>query len=54
MSPRNEAFQTIPFDATSDVTEPLIAAGEAEEEDHRLQEKPFPASSSLLYSWDCL
>jgi hypothetical protein len=39
MSPRNEVFQTIPFDASSDVNEPLIATGAAEEEDHRLQEK---------------
>jgi hypothetical protein len=40
MSPRNEVFQTIPFDASSDVNEPLIASGAAaEEEDHRLQEK---------------
>jgi hypothetical protein len=38
MSPRNEDFQS-PFDASSDVNEPLIAAGDAEEEDHRLEEK---------------
>jgi hypothetical protein len=40
MSPRNEVVrQAIPFDASSDVNEPLIAAGDAEEEDHRLEEK---------------
>jgi hypothetical protein len=39
MSPRYEVFQAIPFDASSDVNEPLIAVGDAEEEDRRLQEK---------------
>jgi hypothetical protein len=50
MSPRNEVFQAITFDASSDVNEPLIAAGDAEEEDHRLQEKVFSRFkfSSLL------
>jgi hypothetical protein len=51
MSPPNEVFQTIPFDATSDVTEPFIAAVAAEEEDYRLQEKAlsrFKFSSLLL------
>jgi hypothetical protein len=38
---RNEVFQAIPFDASSDASEPLIAAGDAEEEDHRLQEMVF-------------
>jgi hypothetical protein len=42
MSPRNEVFQAIPFDASSDVNGTLIAVGDAEEEeDHRLQEKVF-------------
>jgi hypothetical protein len=41
MSPRNEVFQAIPFDASSDASEPLIAAGDAAEEDHRLEEKTF-------------
>jgi hypothetical protein len=41
MSPCNEVFQAIPFDASSDANEPLIAAGDAEEEDHRLEEKAF-------------
>jgi hypothetical protein len=42
MSPRNEVFQAMPFDASSDASEPLITAGgDAEEEDHRLQEKVF-------------
>jgi hypothetical protein len=41
MSLRNEVFQTIPFDAFSDPSEPLIAAGDVEEEDHRLQGKVF-------------
>jgi hypothetical protein len=51
MSPRNEVFQAIPFDATSDVNEPLIAAGDAEEGDHRIQEKAlfrFKFASLLL------
>jgi hypothetical protein len=51
MSPRNEVFQAIPFDASSDANEPLIAAGDAEEKDHRLQEKVvsrFKFSSLLL------
>jgi hypothetical protein len=39
MSHRNEVFQAIPFEASSDTNEPLIAAGNAEEEDRRLQEK---------------
>jgi hypothetical protein len=50
MSPLNEVFQTLPFDASSDAHELLIAAGDAEEEDHRLQEKSFSRFkfSSLL------
>jgi hypothetical protein len=52
MSHRNEVFQAIPFEASSDVNEPLIAAGDAEEEeDRRLQEKVvsrFKFSSLLL------
>jgi hypothetical protein len=52
MSPRNEVFQAIPpFDASFDVNVPLIAAaGYAEEEDHRLEEKAFSRFkfSSLL------
>jgi hypothetical protein len=52
MSHRNEVFQAIPFDASSDANEPLIAAGDAEEEeDRRLQEKVvsrFKFSSLLL------
>jgi hypothetical protein len=41
MSPHSEIFQAIPFDASSDASEPLIASGDAEEEDHRLEEKAF-------------
>jgi hypothetical protein len=51
MSPRNEVFQAIPFDdASSDASEPLIAAGDTEEEDHQLEEKVFSRFklSSLL------
>jgi hypothetical protein len=52
MSHRNEVFQAIPFAASSDANEPLIAAGDAEEEeDRRLQEKAlsrFKFSSLLL------
>jgi hypothetical protein len=51
MSLRNEIFQTIPFDASSDANEPLIAVGDPEEEDHRLQEKAlsrFKFCSPLL------
>jgi hypothetical protein len=47
-----EVFQAIPFDvSSSDANEPLIAVGDAEEEDHRLQEKAlsrFKFSSLLL------
>jgi hypothetical protein len=39
MSPRNEVFQAIPFDASSDADEPLIATGDAEEEENRLEGK---------------
>jgi hypothetical protein len=40
MSPRNEVFQAVPFDgATSDAKEPLIATGDAEEEDQGLEER---------------
>jgi hypothetical protein len=49
MSHRNEVFRAIPFDASSDASEPLIAAGDAEEEDHRLEEKAF-FSRFKLYS----
>jgi hypothetical protein len=51
MSHRNEVFQAISFDASSDADEPLIAAGDAEEKDHRLEEKAlsrFKFSSLLL------
>jgi hypothetical protein len=51
MSPRNEVFLAIPFDAAFDVNEPLIAAGDAEEEDYRLQENAlsrFKFSSLFL------
>jgi hypothetical protein len=51
MSPRNEVFQAIPFDAPSDFSKPLIAAGDAEEEDQGLDEKAlssFKFSSLLL------
>jgi hypothetical protein len=52
MSSRNEVvFQAIPFDASSsDANEPLIAAGDGEDEDHRLDEKAFSRFkfSSLL------
>jgi hypothetical protein len=40
MSPRNEVFEAIPFDASSDAIEPLIATGVAEE-DHQLEEMAF-------------
>jgi hypothetical protein len=40
MFPRNEVFQAVPFDcATSDAKEPLIATGNAEEEDSGLEER---------------
>jgi hypothetical protein len=40
--PRNESFQAIPFDVSYEANEPLItAAGDAEEEDHRLEENAF-------------
>jgi hypothetical protein len=40
MFSRNEVFLALPFDASSDASEPLIAAGDAkEQEDHRLEEK---------------
>jgi hypothetical protein len=50
MSPRSEVFQAIPFDASSDANKPLIAAGDAEDIDHRLEEKAFSRFkfSSLL------
>jgi hypothetical protein len=50
MSPRNKVFQTTPFDASSDANQPLIAAGDAEDEDHRLEKKAFSRFkfSSLL------
>jgi hypothetical protein len=51
MSPRNEVFQAINFDVSSDANEPLIAAGDAEEENERLDEKAFSSfnlSSALL------
>jgi hypothetical protein len=43
MSPHNEIFQAIPFDASYEANEPLIAAGDAEEEeeDQLLEEKAF-------------
>jgi hypothetical protein len=50
MSPLNEVFEAIPFDVSSDATKPLIAAGDAEDEDERLDEKSFSSFnlSSLL------
>jgi hypothetical protein len=50
MFPRTEVFEAIPFDASSDNKEPLIAGGDAEEEDHRLEEGVFSRFkfSSLL------
>jgi hypothetical protein len=52
MSLRNEVFQTTTFEASSNVNEPLIAGGDAdaEEKDHRLEEKVFSRFklSSLL------
>jgi hypothetical protein len=48
MSPHTEVFQAIPFDASYEANEPLIAAGDAEEEkDHRIEEKAF---SSFKFS----
>jgi uncharacterized membrane protein YfcA len=41
MSPRNEINTAIPFDASCEANEPLIPAGDAEEEDQRLEEKAF-------------
>jgi uncharacterized protein with PQ loop repeat len=44
-------FQAIPFDASYNANEPLIAHGDAEEEDHGLEEKAlsrFKSSSLLL------
>jgi hypothetical protein len=41
MSPHNEIFHAIPFDASSDANESLIASGDAEEEDHRIEERAF-------------
>jgi hypothetical protein len=41
MSLRNEVFEAIPFNASSSAAEPLISAGDAEEEDHQLEEKAF-------------
>jgi hypothetical protein len=50
MSPRNEVFLALPFDASSDASEPLIASGDAEEqEDHRVYENAF-FSRFKLYS----
>jgi hypothetical protein len=46
-SPRNEVFQAVPFDATSDAKEPLIATGDAEEEDQGIEERDL---SSLKLS----
>jgi hypothetical protein len=52
MSPRNEGFQAVAFNgATSDAKEPLIATGDAEEEDQgRLEERDLSRLklSSLL------
>jgi hypothetical protein len=50
MFPRNKVFQTILFDASSGVNEPLIAAGDAEEEDHRLQDK----ATLVRFKFSCL
>jgi hypothetical protein len=42
MSPHTEVYQAIPFEASYEANEPLIAAGDAEEdEDHTLEEKAF-------------
>ncbi len=41
MSPRNEIITAIPFHAFYEANEPLVAAGDAEEEDRRLEEKVF-------------
>jgi hypothetical protein len=42
MSPRNQVFEAIPFNASYDAEEPLITTRDAqEEEDHRLEEKTF-------------
>jgi hypothetical protein len=49
MSLRNKVFQTIPFDASSDVNEALIAAGDAEEEDHRLLEEKIFSRFQFSY-----
>jgi hypothetical protein len=50
MSPRNEVFEAIPFEASSDATEPLIAAGDAEEENETLDAQSFSSFnlSSLI------
>jgi hypothetical protein len=51
MSPRNEVFQAVPFDATSDAKEPLIATGDAGEEGQGLEKRDlssFKLSSLLL------
>jgi hypothetical protein len=51
MSPRHEVFQAVPFNgATSDAKEPLIASGDAEEEDSGLEERDLCSIklSSLL------
>lgn len=42
MSLHTEVFQAIPFDASYEANEPLIAAGDSEdEEDQRIEEKAF-------------
>jgi hypothetical protein len=41
MSPHTEVFQAIAFDASYDAKEPLIPAGDAEEEEPRLEEEAF-------------
>jgi hypothetical protein len=44
MTPRNEVFRAIPFDASYEANETLIPAGDAEEEqeeDQRLEEEAF-------------
>jgi hypothetical protein len=42
MSPHTEVFHAIPLDASYEANEPLIAAGDAEEEeDQRIEEKAF-------------
>jgi hypothetical protein len=55
MSPRNEVFQAVTFDgATSDAKEPLIAAGDAEDEDQGLEERGGDEGGRTLSSFKAL